>query len=46
MRVGGTAWRSCREVGLDDVSFDFADGGDPDAEARLMTATLRRHHAS
>ena len=25
-------------VGLDDVSFGFADGGEPDAEARLMTA--------
>lgn len=26
-------------VGLDDVVCDFADGGDPDAEARLVTAT-------
>ena len=25
-------------VGLDDVSFGFADGAEPDAEARLMTA--------
>src|SRR5215211_1520287 len=25
-------------VGLDDVSFGFSDGSDPDAEARLMTA--------
>ena len=25
-------------VGLDDISFGFADGKDPDAEARLMTA--------
>lgn len=25
-------------VGLDDVSFGFADGGEPHAEARLMTA--------
>jgi exodeoxyribonuclease-3 len=25
-------------VGLDDVSFGFADGGEPDSEARLMTA--------
>ena len=25
-------------VGLDDVSVGFADGGEPDAEARLMTA--------
>jgi exodeoxyribonuclease-3 len=25
-------------VGLDDVSFGFSDGADPDAEARLMTA--------
>ena len=29
--------------GLDDVSFGFADGDEPDAEARLMTACGRRH---
>ena len=31
-------------VGLDDVVMNFADGADPDAEARVLTATVRRHH--
>ena len=30
------------EVGLDDVVAGFADGGEPDADARLISATLRR----
>ena len=29
-------------VGIDDVVAGFADGGAPDAEARLISATLRR----
>ena len=29
------------KVGLDDVVHGFADGADPDADARLITATLR-----
>jgi exodeoxyribonuclease-3 len=35
-RWNGVAMLS--RVGLDDVSFGFADSGEPDAEARLMTA--------
>ena len=38
-RAGGTASAILVRVGLDDVVTDFADGSEPDPDARIITAT-------
>ena len=43
VRGSGTGWRSCRRSGSTTSTMNFVDGGEPDPDARIISATLRRH---